>query len=363
METTEILKFFEDIIVQIATPYSTGTGFYLHNHNIIVTNEHVVRDNRMVVVAGKSFEKQLVPVLYLDSSIDIAFIAPPSGHDMQIAELEESDTQRDGDKVLAVGHPFGLKYSATQGIVSSMYQNESGISYLQHDAALNLGNSGGPLINTSGKVIGVNTFIIENGNNIGFALPASYLIKTIREFEKGKGLAGVRCQACLHVVFESQQTVIRYCPHCGKKITMISAIEDYEPFGITKIIEEVLDESGFHVALSRRGPDNWEISKGSIRIRIAYYEKNGLITADVTLCTLPDNQLKELYQFLLKENYRIEGLSFSVNEQDIMLSLLIFDQYLHKDTLKKLFSHLIHTADEYDDLLEERFQARKKSNI
>lgn len=360
METRAIIKVYEDAIVQIATPYSTGTGFYLKDFGIIITNEHVVRDNKSVVLAGKSFEKQLVSVLYLDERYDLAFLSTPSAHKMAHIHIAENADLHEGDRVVAVGHPFGLKYSATQGIVSSLTQNENDIEYIQHDAALNPGNSGGPLINENGDVLGVNTFIIMNGNNIGFALPARYLLQTIKEYKAGNNARGVRCNACLNVIFEQENQSYKYCPSCGKKITMISSIDDYEPYGITKSIEEMLSECGYNISLSRRGPDNWEVSKGSVKINISYYEKNGLITADVYLCTLGPGNAENIYTYLLKENYKLEGLSFSVKDQDIVLSLLIYDQYLHKDTLKKLFEHLTDTADLYDDLLIRDFNAGKK---
>lgn len=360
METRSIIKLFEDAIVQLATPYNTGTGFYLKEYNLIVTNEHVVRDNKSVVLAGKSFDKQLVDVIYLDSRFDLAFLKPPEGHSMSEIRIAQNAEPHEGDRVIAVGHPFGLKYAATQGIISSLTQNENDIEYIQHDAALNPGNSGGPLIDASGNVLGVNTFIIQNGNNIGFALPSRYLINTIREFKSGNGSNGVRCNACLNVIFEKEHESSKYCPVCGKKLTMINDIAEYEPYGITKTIEVMLEECGYNISLSRRGPDNWEVTKGSVKINVSYYEKNGLITADVYLCTLPSDNSETFYTYLLKENYKLEGLSFSVEDQDIVLSLLIYDQYLHKDTLRKLFVHLTDTADIYDDLLISEFKAGKK---
>ncbi|MBL0100731.1 MAG: trypsin-like peptidase domain-containing protein [Saprospiraceae bacterium] len=77
METRAIISLYENVIIQIATPYSTGTGFYLKNFDLIITNEHVVRGNKNAVVAGKKFEKQIVPVLYADTKYDLAFLKPP----------------------------------------------------------------------------------------------------------------------------------------------------------------------------------------------------------------------------------------------------------------------------------------------
>jgi len=79
------------------------------------------------------------------------------------------------------------------------------------------------------------------------------------------------------------------------------------------------------------GPNHWSIRRGSAKINIAYHEKSGLIIGDAYLATLPEDNIKELYTFLLKQNYKLEGLTFSVKGQDIILSLLIYDQYLNKE--------------------------------
>ena len=90
----------------------------------------------------------------------------------------------EGEPIIAIGHPFELKYSTTKGIVSNTRHIIGDIQYIQHDAALNPGNSGGPLIDASGQIIGVNTFIIKDGNDIGFSLPAKILSETIKAFKR-----------------------------------------------------------------------------------------------------------------------------------------------------------------------------------
>jgi serine protease Do len=238
---------------------------------------------------------------------------------------------------------------------------ENGISFLQHDASLNPGNSGGPLINEAGEIIGVNTFILKDGNNIGFSLPVNYLSQAIKEFKKGKDTPGVRCFSCLNVVFENEMTG-RYCKYCGSSITMISKLDLYEAIGISKTIEEMLSNLGYSVELTRRGPNNWEINKGSATITISYHEKSGLIIADAFLCVLPKQNIKPLYEFLLRENYQNDSLTFSVRNQDIIISILIYDQYLNATTAIKIFQELFIAADKYDDLLIEKFNARWKDD-
>ena len=352
----DVIDLYRNVVIQIATPYSTGTGFYLKEPNLIVTNEHVVRGNTEVVIDGNNLEKQMVKVIYLDPKYDLAFLEAPKNNGLPTVQLANKKKVTEGDNILAIGHPFGLKFTATQGIVSNTRHEQNDINYIQHDAALNPGNSGGPLVNESGEIIGVNTFILKDGNNIGFSLPSNYLDTTINDFNKEGGKVGVRCHSCSNLVFE--HTIDNgYCSHCGAKVELPSEIEEYEPLGISKTIEEMLVKAGHEVKLSRRGPNNWEIIEGSARINISYYEKTGLITGDAYLCLLPKSNIKPLYEFLLRQNYLISGLNFSVKGQDIILSLLIYDRYLNVDTGMKLFKHLFEKADHYDNILVEDYGA------
>ncbi len=354
----EIIELYRDVVIQIATPYSKGTGFYVKAHNLIITNEHVVRGNREVVIDSSRFERQLAEVLFVDAMHDLAFLSVPKVVEIPSITLGGIKTVKEGDYAIAIGHPFGLKYTTTKGIISSTQHQQNDITYLQHDAALNPGNSGGPLLNLTGEVIGVNTFMIRDGENIGFSLPVSYLKETIGSYLKGQGKSGARCLACSNMVFDTGKAQ-KYCPHCGAKLTLPAYEEDYEPLGVSKTIEELLSETGHDVKLSRRGPNNWEIHQGSAKINITYHEKTGLIIGDAFLCNLPKENIGPLYEYLLKQNYLIEGLTFSVNPKghDIILSLLIYDRYLNVDTGIQLFKHLFEKADHYDDILVDEFGA------
>ena len=352
----DVIERYRDVVIQIATPYSTGTGFYLKAPNLIVTNEHVVRGNREVVITGPAITKQLVPVLYIDQKYDLAFLAVPTGADIPEVQLGKEREMAQGDPIIAIGHPFGLKYTATQGIVSNVLHQMGDIQYLQHDAALNPGNSGGPLVSLEGEVIGVNTFIIQDGDNIGFSLPVRYLAETIEEFQKTEGEVAARCHSCSNIV-GAGKTDNGYCPYCGSKLELPTDVEVYEPVGVAKTMEDLLERLGQDVQLSRRGPNTWEIQRGSAKINISYYEKNGLITGDAFLCLLPKDNIQPLYEFLLRQNYEMESLTFSVRGQDIILSLLIYDRYLNVETGAKLFEHLFSKADEFDNVLVEEYGA------
>lgn len=357
----DFIETFRDVIIQIATPNSTGTGFYLKNPGLIVTNHHVVEGNRNVIVEGARFKKQLARVRYADRKYDLAFLEGPRDLSAELPEvrLGVGKTLRERDPVTALGHPFGLKFSVKNGIVSGTREVVNNIPYLHIDAALNPGNSGGPLVDDEGEVVGINTFIIRDGDNIGFSLPVSFLHEALQEFNQSGADNASRCTGCGNVV--NEKTVENnHCTICGHRVELPAAVEEYVPAGVPRTIEAIIARTGHDVTLSRCGPNTWEIRQGSARINIGYHDRSGLMTADAILCQLPKTNIKPLYEFLLRENYTQEGLTFSVHEQDIVLSLLIYDRYLNEDTGLRLLRTIFEKADHYDNILVEQFGATWK---
>jgi len=354
----EIIEQYKDAVVQIATPFSTGTGFYLKAFDVIVTNQHVVADCVEVSIQGNVFPKSLVRILYLDERHDLAFLEAPSEHQLPDVSLANKSLEA-GDEILAIGHPYGLKYTSTKGIVSKTGRHHEGVDYIQIDAAINPGNSGGPLVNLEGKIVGVNTFIISNSNNLGFALPSSYVLDALNEcvaVRSGTNQTAARCGSCLNVVLESE-CENDYCPHCGSRVEIPSLVEAYSATGMAGTIEKLLQRMGHVPELARKGPNSWEITRGSAQIQLSYHEDSGFIVGDAILVNLPRVQIKPIYEFLLRENYTIENLAFSLRGQDIVLSLVVYDRYLNLESGEHMFNYLFDKADYYDDILVDNFNA------
>jgi serine protease Do len=364
-----IIDTYKDIVIQIATPYSTGTGFYLLAAQLIVTNEHVVRGNSDVIVESTFFPKQLTEVIFSDTKYDIALLAlPPVDYQKMpdVALMSNEKSLSEGEVVVSIGHPFGLEYSATQGIISNLRHRRNEISYIQHDAALNPGNSGGPLFNTEGEIIGVNTFIIREGQNMGFALPAQYVAETLAAYLNGGKKRSVRCVSCRISVFEDTIQQKKYCPNCGTVIDLPQKEELFAPAGIPKTIEDVLGKMGYNVRLARVGPMSWQLQKGSANITVSYYEKKGTILCEALLALLPQQNIARIYEYLLKQNYILERFTFSTEGQNIILSLLIEDKYLNINIIQTLLTDLFEKADYYDDILMEQFgtmRPRRSANL
>jgi serine protease Do len=357
MDTTtqSIIENFQYVVIQIATQTGTGTGFYVKDYDLIVTNQHVVKDSPEVTIAGKHFEKSLSRVWYTDSKHDLAFLEPPDGIEFPEIRLGEYGRIKDGDPVIAIGHPYGLNYSATQGVVSRVNRIRDGLKFIQIDAAINPGNSGGPLVNKGGDIIGVNSFIIRGGDNLGFALPVNYLIIALTLYQPHRGLSSSRCPSCDFLVLNSNIDSGKYCPSCGTEVTLPMIPEkETETVGVARTIEDILQRLGKDIKLARNGINNWEVKEGTAKIRINYNTESYFIAADAYLCQLPSDtsKIRRLYEFLLQENYRVNGLVLSCFQQNIVLSSLIYDLDLNKENGTETFRNLFLRADEYDDLLK-----------
>ncbi|WP_132051426.1 trypsin-like peptidase domain-containing protein [Pseudocnuella soli] len=358
MTTQQIIELYRPAIIQIATQTSTGTGFYLKEFNLIATNEHVVGQNAEVTIAGRLFEKRIARVWYTDKKHDLAFLQPPE--DVALAEVRLGNYAQvhDGEVVVAIGHPYGLNYTATQGVISKVDRVRDGVKYIQIDAAINPGNSGGPLVNKQGEIIGVNSFIIRGGDNLGFALPVSYLREALELYQSHRGEPSTRCHSCNYLVVPSNIDATRYCPFCGTEVKLPMPPErERKPVGIAKTVEAILEDLGKDVKLARDGANNWSVKEGAAKIKINYNPENYFVAGDAYLCQLPSDttQIKPLYQFLLTENFRLDGLVLSCTKQNIVLSCIMYDLDMTRENGADMFRQLFQKADYYDSLLEKEF--------
>ena len=245
MNTQQIIELYRPAIIQIATQASTGTGFYVKEFDLIITNEHVIGKNAELTIQGRLFEKRLARVWYTDKKHDLAFLEPPKEVQLPLVKLGNYEETKDGDVVVAIGHPFGLNYTATQGVISKVDRIRDGVKYIQIDAAINPGNSGGPLVNKEGEIIGINSFIIRGGDNLGFALPVSYLREALELYQPHRGEPSTRCHSCNNLVFPANIEATKYCPFCGTEVKLPQMPErESKPVGVSKTVEEILTGVG-----------------------------------------------------------------------------------------------------------------------
>ena len=199
---------FEDMFKEFGAPQerkssALGSGFIIDEKGIIVTNNHVIQDAEDIIIRVNGDKEFKARVIGADPLSDIAVLQLETEERFMPVKFGDSDKARIGDWVIAIGNPFGLGGTVTSGIISA--RNRSiGLSryedYIQTDASINSGNSGGPLFDMNGDVIGINTAILgRNGSiGIGFSIPANsakIVIDQLIEFgETKRGWLGVRIQ-------------------------------------------------------------------------------------------------------------------------------------------------------------------------
>ena len=199
---------FEDMFKEFGTPQerkssALGSGFIIDKKGIVVTNNHVIKDAEDIIIRVNGNKEYKAKVIGSDPLSDIAVLQLDTEEKFKPVKFGDSDKARIGDWVIAIGNPFGLGGTVTSGIISA--RNRSiGLTryedYIQTDASINSGNSGGPLFDMNGDVIGINTAILGRSGSIGigFSIPsnsAKIVIDQLIEFgETKRGWLGVRIQ-------------------------------------------------------------------------------------------------------------------------------------------------------------------------
>jgi serine protease Do len=192
---------------------SLGSGFIIDADGIIVTNNHVIADADEITVNLNDGTELVAEVVGRDTKTDIAVLRVEPNSPLPAVPFGDSEGLRIGDWVVAIGNPFGLGGSVSAGIVSAVKRvidTSSLNNFIQTDAAINRGNSGGPLFNMDGEVIGINTAIISSSGGsigIGFAIPADLAIPVIRQLidfgETRRGWLGVRAMSVSEEIADS----------------------------------------------------------------------------------------------------------------------------------------------------------------
>ena len=199
---------FEDMFKEFGTPQTRksaalGSGFIIDKKGIVITNNHVIKNAEDIVVIVGGDKEYKATIIGADPLSDIAVLQIDSKEKFIPVKFGNSDKARIGDWVIAIGNPFGLGGTVTSGIISARNRT-IGLSryedYIQTDASINSGNSGGPLFDMNGDVIGINTAILGQGGSvgIGFSIPSNSAKKVVSQLiefgETKRGWLGVRIQ-------------------------------------------------------------------------------------------------------------------------------------------------------------------------
>jgi serine protease Do len=354
MEQIEKIK---NVVAKILTGVSTGSGFYHKNLNAFITNFHVVQGERRVCVELSNGDKIVGNVLVANPQKDIALITVDRALDLPQITLQDKKVAQQ-EKVFALGYPYDLPFTVTEGIVSSPEFVDREVKYIQTDAALNPGNSGGPLVNGDGEIVGMNTQVFRNAQNIGFALPVEYIVEEISMFREDEVTEGynVRCPSCSDLVTRQ----VEYCDNCGTQLSFDAFFQQRPLNPLEQFVESKLAGLGVDPILARKGmPDYWEYYRGSAQIRIFVY-RNDFLFSTSPLVRLPRKGLVELYTYLLSDP--VPPYRFTMTDDVIYLAYRThLGDLADPDQRGRIGNELMalgQRADELDNFLIEKFNCQ-----
>ena len=326
---------FEDMFKEFNRPTerkatALGSGFIIDKKGIIVTNNHVIEGAEDIIVSVNGSTEYKAKVIGKDPYMDLAVLQIQADEKFEPVSFGDSDKARVGDWVIAIGNPYGFGGTVTSGIISSR-NRDIGLTryddFIQTDASINIGNSGGPLFNLDGEVIGINTAIIAPGQTgsigIGFAIPsnpASNVISQLIEFgETKRGWLGVRIQEVTKEIAEVEKLEKTE----GALVASVSENSPANKAGI-KAGDIILVFDGKRVDTMRKLPKLVAQTKVGKRVILKIWRNQKLISKKVLLGRLESSEqfkAEKKSDTDTSKHTKIEDLKISIrnlNKDDIL---------------------------------------------
>ena len=305
---------------------SLGSGFIIKEEGIVITNNHVIAnaEDILIRVGDKEYNAEVIGA---DPYMDLAVLKMKTKDKFKTVSFGDSNKARVGDWVVAIGNPFGLGGTVTSGIISAR-NRQIGLTryedFIQTDASINQGNSGGPLFNLKGEVIGVNTAIIAPGQSgsigIGFAIPsnaASNVIDQLIKFgETKRGWLGVRIQEVTKEIAD----VEKLKKPEGALVASVGQGSPAEKAGI-KAGDIILEFDGKKINIMKKLPNVVASTEVGRSVELKIWRNKKLISKRLTLGRLETSEeFKETKPKNVKKDVDIQSLKIAVrdlNDKDI----------------------------------------------
>ncbi len=315
---------FEDMFKEFGAPQerkssALGSGFIIDEKGIVVTNNHVIQDAEDIIIRVNGDKEFKAKVIGSDPLSDIAILQLETKEKFTPVKFGNSDNARIGDWVIAIGNPFGLGGTVTSGIISA--RNRSiGLSryedYIQTDASINSGNSGGPLFDMNGDVIGINTAILGRSGSIGigFAIPsnsAKIVIDQLIEFgETKRGWLGVRIQDVTKEIAE----VEKLDEPRGALVASVAENSPSDKAGV-KAGDIILEFNGEKIKVMKELPMIVARTEVGKKVKVKIWRDKKEITKTITLGRLETSEDFKVAEKKSKpKETRIEKLKITVRE-------------------------------------------------
>lgn len=344
-------QHFEQAVFKVTTASGSGTSFYLKDKRIFITNYHVVGPYKQVAVQDRTGSRYLAKVLLANPHEDVAFLRTDEDFDVPQLDLYRDAALKTGEKVYVAGYPYGMPFTVTEGVISAPSQPMQGRNYIQTDAAVNPGNSGGPMINALGQVIAITTCKFNNADNMGFGVPVTMLAEEFSALEQVTGTSfNLVCDSCTAVISDRSE----YCNSCGQDIDL-KYFDEPLLSDLAIFCEGAIASLGVNPVLTRQGQEFWEFHVGSSLVRLFVYNQNYLY-ATSPINQLPTQNMGPLLEELLSLN--INPYQLGIYQKEIFVSYRVHISDVFSPRQQEIganIAQLFNKANELDDYFMEKF--------
>lgn len=341
-----------------------GSGFVALPNGLVVTNLHVVGYAQRAALRLHDGREVSARVAWVDTRLDVALLVPETELGLPPLPPADPSSVRLAMDVSAIGHPLGLDYTVTRGVVSSVDRKILGVTYLQHDAPLNSGNSGGPLIDDSARVLGVNTFDVRHGTSLSFAVPMASLQVPLGQLGGPREqllrlTPAYRCPECGQPFRPSGG---HRCDRCGVALPRFTdghrSVEVDTLARGAEVVSGLLDALGFSPEEARFGDSTWRVEQEGSEIWVAVDDEDRFVSFSARLVRLPDEGQEAFLRFLLVANDRsLENMKVALRGRIVSLSFVEPLEFLDGETVTRRLAALLRLSASLRGLLGQTFGA------
>jgi len=343
-------------VLSVHAGAARGSAFVVTDNGIAATNAHVIGYAREVRVRTPTTNERSATVIHVDVPFDLALLVvkdpPPPLPMSSLARV------RVGEPVLAVGDPLGLPASATKGIVSSKSRvsRTTGLVHIQTDAALNPGNSGGPLVDARGHAIGVNTLVHARGESLGFAVPIDAVDQALRFLvdhpPTNPPTLVYACRTCR----TPHEPATRWCPRCGGRTGFSGSLDDVRRDNAASLVTLLLGTLGYDAGVCAVGDGVWRIVVQGAEVFIDVVGGGRALSFSSRLGVLPMNDPLPVMRFLAAANDRSVGpCRLVLDGRVIVLELLEPTEFPNIATMTSALQQMLSLAGTLTPLLASQF--------
>ncbi|WP_300729349.1 serine protease [uncultured Bacteroides sp.] len=333
------------LVFKVTHAGGSGSCFYLKDYDLFVTNYHVVEGYRTVAVHDTDKNPTLAKVVAVSPSEDIALLVDEGGNfaDLPALQLSDSGGVNVGAKIYVAGYPFGMPFTLTEGSVSAPKQLMDGKYYVQTDAAVNPGNSGGPMFNENGEVVAITVCKFNDADNMGFGVQIDALKKILDHIDEiDRTCYNVQCSSCEEFITDEDE----YCSSCGEKLPE-GVFDERQISPLGEFVEEAIAQMGINPILTRAGEDVWRFHRGSSEIRIFVYDDDYLFMSS-PIVLLPKKNVEPVLRYMLEEDF--SPYKLGVDGKQVYMAYRIHLSDISDETAKEIQDNMVKLSEKADYL-------------